>query len=339
MPRSTLLSRYFDFESRLSGCRSEVDRESLMELDGMLRRHAWRVTSGLIAFVLTLALGFYTFGNGKLSVWECLFVAAGLTLSTGLVAITAWARPAAFSNRPTRRIFVMVILAVVGGVFGAYVAEPGGWASFVKNMERVGPGVLFAGAFMGLMLAALATGISMLRSRARLREARLAEALASARLAALQAQVEPHFLFNTLGAIGELAEPGSPAAAELCGHLVDFLRGSLDALRAGTSTLGADLGVVASYLRVMSVRTGPRFQWSIDAADSLRDVPLPPAMTISLVENAIKHGIEPYPGAAEIRVFARADDTTLTITVEDTGCRPARRSSRRVRTGQHPASG
>ncbi len=319
MARPSLMTRFLDLESRINGCRAEIDREALLELEGWLRRHAWRATFFTAAIVLLLALGFYTLGNGKLSILECLSVAFGMTMSVSLVVLTAWARPAAFSNRPVRRILMMVVLATVGGLVGAFFAEPNGWPAFVSNMERVGPSVLFAAGFLGLILAGLATGISMLRSRARLREAQLAQSVAAARIAALQAQVEPHFLFNTLGAIVELAEPGSPAAAGLCRHLVDFLRGSLGSLRAGTSTLGADLDVVRAYLQVMAIRIGPRLTWSVQADDTLRDLPLPPALTISLVENAIKHGIEPFPDAASVRLAASATATTLTITVEDTG--------------------
>lgn len=311
----------------------EADQCAIGELDATLRTNAWRLSFGTLGFIVFLACGLYLFGDGKLSVLESLGASAGLTLSLAMVIVGAWTRPASLAKHRLRRILVVVILATCGGAFGAFLAESGGWSAFVETMARKGPLVIFVTATLGLVMALLATGLAMLRQRemvaiearfraesdARLREEQLAHRVVDAQLAALQAQVEPHFLFNTLGAITELAEPSSPAAAELCRQLVDFLRGSLDALRAGATTLGADVEVAAAYLKVMATRLGPRMCWAIDVPEALRKVALPPAMTISLVENAIKHGIEPWPDAATIAISARAEGESIVLVVADTG--------------------
>lgn len=314
----------------------EAERCDIAELDATLRKNGWGLSLGTLGFVVLLACGLYLFRDGKRTVFESLAASAGLTFSLAMVVIWAWTRPSSFVRHPARRILWMMMLAMIGGLFGAFLTESD-WPKFVADLERVGPLIVVVTALMGLLMALLATGLAMLRQReivavearvraeadARLREEQLAHRVVDARLAALQAQVEPHFLFNTLGAITELAEPASPAAAELCRQLVDFLRGSLDAsldaLRAGTTTLGADVDIATAYLQVMATRLGPRLRWAIDVPESLRKVALPPAMTISLVENAIKHGVEPWPEAATIAISARVERDVLVLVVEDTG--------------------
>ena len=309
---------------------AEAERCGVTELDATLRKNGWGLSFGMLGFIVFLACGLYLFGSGKFSVLESLGASAGLTVSLGIVIVGAWTRPASLVKHRSRRIVLFVILAACGGAIGAFITEP---TAFVETMAKKGPLVIFATATLGLLMALLATGLAMLRQRekvaieasiraesaARLREEQLAHRVVDARLAALQAQVEPHFLFNTLGAITELAEPSSPAAAELCRQLVDFLRGSLGALRAGTTTLGTDIDIATAYLQVMATRLGRRMSWSIDVSEPLREVALPPAMTISLVENAIKHGIEPWPEAATIAISARVDREGLVLVVEDTG--------------------
>ena len=260
---------------RMLGRRAEAEPCDIGELQAKLRTNAWRLSFATLGFVAYLGGGLYLFGNGKLGILQSLAASAGLTLSLVVVVVGAWTRSASLVRHRSRRILVTVILTICGGALGAYMTEPNGWPGFVESMARKGPLVIFTAATVGLLMILFATGLAMLRQReivvaearvraeadARLREEQFARRVADAQLAALQAQVEPHFLFNTLGAITELAEPSSPAAAELCRQLVDFLRGSLGALRAGTTTLGADVDVATAYLQVMATRLGPRMRW------------------------------------------------------------------------------
>ncbi len=101
---------------------------------------------------------------------------------------------------------------------------------------------------------------------------------------------------------------------------MQFLRGSLSGLRAGSTTLGADLDLVSDYLEVMTIRMGDRLTWWVDVPVELRSAPLPAAMVISLVENAIKHGIEPWAPPASTGIVVRDIDAQLVVVVEDTGC-------------------
>jgi sensor histidine kinase YesM len=156
---------------------------------------------------------------------------------------------------------------------------------------------------------------------------RLAKQASEARLRLLQAQIEPHFLFNTLGAVQQLAERRAPDAAALTGHLIRFLRSSMSSFRNEASTLGNELALVESYLQVMASRLGPRLRHHIAVPAELLSYSVRPTLLITLVENAIKHGIEPAPGGgqinltAQIEVIEEAASTSrrLVIEVADTG--------------------
>jgi len=135
----------------------------------------------------------------------------------------------------------------------------------------------------------------------------------------LRAQIEPHFLFNTLGAVQQLAEHGAPRAAELTAHLIDFLRGSMSDMRSEQVTLETEFGLVESYLRVMQIRLGERLRYRIDLPPALAATPIPSMLVLTLAENAIKHGIEPSLAGGEIVVDAHDDAGTVRIGVRDSG--------------------
>jgi hypothetical protein len=147
------------------------------------------------------------------------------------------------------------------------------------------------------------------------------------RLGVLQAQIEPHFLFNTLASLRVLVSQDPPRAEATIDALVDHLRATIPKIREDNgglhSTLAQQFEICRSYLALMQIRMGERFSYSIDLPEDLRDVAFPPLMLISLVENAVKHGIEPKPGPAAIRLLATTVDTTsgvrLRVEVADTG--------------------
>ena len=140
-----------------------------------------------------------------------------------------------------------------------------------------------------------------------------------AELKLMQAQVEPHFLFNTLASVQYLTETDPPQAGRLLGHLIGYLRAALPQLRASSTTLGKEAELARAYLNILQMRIGPRLAFDIDVPAELRDHPLPPNLLISLVENAIKHGIEPAAAGGVVSVAARRDGDALLVTVSDTG--------------------
>ncbi len=150
---------------------------------------------------------------------------------------------------------------------------------------------------------------------------------ADLRLMVLQAQVEPHFLFNTLASVHSLIRQDPARAEATLEALVDHLRVTLPKLRTNVgnahSTLAEQLEICRSYLTVMKVRMGPRFTFVIDVDPALQQHPFPPLLLISLVENAIKHGIERTTGNGQIMLNAAVESLTeaqqLVISVVDTG--------------------
>jgi LytS/YehU family sensor histidine kinase len=139
----------------------------------------------------------------------------------------------------------------------------------------------------------------------------------------LQAQVEPHFLFNTLASVRALVRQEPAQAEATLDALVDYLRATIPKLRdedsALHSTLGQQLDLCASYLELMRLRTAGRLSYSIDVDDALRALPFPPMLLISLVENAIKHGVEPKPGPGKVTIAVERRERDLHVSVIDDG--------------------
>lgn len=140
-----------------------------------------------------------------------------------------------------------------------------------------------------------------------------------ARMAAMQAQVEPHFLFNTLASIDHLIEVDASRASKMQKNLISLLRASMPALRDAETSLGRELAVVRPYLEILKVRMEDRLQTAVTISEGLNSADFPPMMLQSLVENAIKHGLEPKPEGGKLTVDAEIMHGKLAVTVADTG--------------------
>ena len=142
---------------------------------------------------------------------------------------------------------------------------------------------------------------------------------ADARLAALQAQMNPHFLFNALNTVAALVRTDPRAAESTIEHLSDVLRRTLERTRLTDGTVGEEIDYVRSYIAIEAERLGPRLtmEWAID--DAARGARLPPLTIQPLVENAITHAIAPRLAGGRIRVSAAGVDGRLRVTVEDDG--------------------
>lgn len=140
-----------------------------------------------------------------------------------------------------------------------------------------------------------------------------------AKLAALQGQIEPHFLFNTLANVRALVKQDAFAAEHMLHHLITYLRAAMPDLRSPTTTLGQELERAEAYLRIMQLRLGQRLRFSIEATTQARACLIPPLALMSLVENAIKHAIEPSPAGGSVQVHALCEDAFLLLTVSDDG--------------------
>ncbi|MDR7295880.1 signal transduction histidine kinase [Pelomonas aquatica] len=147
----------------------------------------------------------------------------------------------------------------------------------------------------------------------------MARQLAEARLAVLQAQIEPHFLFNTLATVQYLLKSDPAAADFLLNQLTRYLRLAMPAMRQFSSTLGREFELTDAYLQIARLRMGGRLDVNVDLPQALSDVEFPPLVVQTLVENAIKHGVEPKTGPVRIRVFARQVGSELHVGVQDNG--------------------
>ena len=134
-----------------------------------------------------------------------------------------------------------------------------------------------------------------------------------AELKMMQAQVEPHFLFNTLASVQYLTETDPREASRLLGHLLAYLRAALPQLRTATTTLGQEIALIEAYLNVFKTRMGPRLEFSIEVPEALRGHAFPPVLLISIVENAITHGLEPQAEGGSVRIEAMRDGDRLRV--------------------------
>jgi hypothetical protein len=143
--------------------------------------------------------------------------------------------------------------------------------------------------------------------------------LTVAKLNLLHAQVEPHFLYNTLASAQVLTRTDPARADEMLGNLIQYLRHSLPRTEDAPSTIGEELERARAYLDILKIRMGPRLQLQVDVPDALRGVLFPTMMLQTLVENAIKHGLEPKPGGGTVWILARQVDNAVAVTVADDG--------------------
>ncbi len=254
--------------------------------------------------------------------------AIGLTIAACCWSVAPWVERADGDPRVAVPLFGIAI--AIGVPLGMLLASALVRAWFPESpVPTRGP--------MSLRTAVLSLSVAIAASmvfygRERLRHARTRvesegwralaaeRSAAHAQLQALRAQVEPHFLFNTLANVSALIDRDPAAARALVDELARHLRATLHHARAETTTLGEELDVTASLLAIMKRRLGDRLQWRFDVPDALRAATVPPMLVQPLVENAVKHGIEPAAGGGTIEVRARGGaDGGVVVEVADTG--------------------
>jgi hypothetical protein len=197
------------------------------------------------------------------------------------------------------------------------------------DMYRIGIGAAMILVLVPLFIVAVVVKFFGDRSRASQRVAdakrreaeyhRMGQQVTEAKLAALQAQVEPHFLYNTLASVQALTEVDPAKASEMTGHLIQYLRNALPKMRESVSTVGQEIELARAYLNILQMRMGKRLAFEIDVAQELMEMPFPPLMLPSLVENAIKHGLEPQREGGTVRIAAALAGGRISLSVSDTG--------------------
>jgi LytS/YehU family sensor histidine kinase len=145
-----------------------------------------------------------------------------------------------------------------------------------------------------------------------------------ARLHRLQAQVAPHFLFNTLANVQALVDAGSPQASAVLRSLIAYLRAAVPLLHQPAATLGRELQLVQAYLELMHMRMPDRLQFALHADESALALPCPPTTLLTLVENAVRHGIDPSEegGRIDVHVQRRGDRCVIRVCDDGVGLQP-----------------
>ena len=321
---------YGRLEARNLAKLTPVERADLLAFDAAFKKRLWRNIFLFIAIWLAMAV-LSKFALGRIG-WFGASMLSGLVLISLTFTLTgAWFGPSRFKIG-VKSLAVFLGMAITGAVVGGIAAKlalTGDLSTVLAQFVPVAPQILIGGLITGLVYAVLMVSIVQYRRTqlqrnnadlARLaQQERMRRQLADARLKLMQAQVEPHFLFNTLASVQQLAESKAPEAAQLTAQLITFLRAGLASLREDTTTLAREFKAIDAYLMIMKTRMQDRLAFELDLPDALAEISMPPAMLISLVENAIKHGLEPNPDGGKISVMARLENERLRLTVSDTG--------------------
>ncbi|GAB4043089.1 MAG: hypothetical protein Fur0014_15580 [Rubrivivax sp.] len=232
-----------------------------------------------------------------------------------LIPLLGKTRIRGFSNGQRAAFFTGVPLfgVAVGWPLGVWMVEGSGtW------FERAGPGAI-AGM---VMFGALISFIFFQIFNAKARQAEAEKRAAESQLRLLQAQMEPHFLFNTLAGVLTLIDAEPARAKAMLESFTDYLRATLATLRRDQGPLAAELDLAEAYLKLMQLRMEDRLRYEIDADEAARAARVPPLLLQPLVENAIHHGLEPKLEGGTVRIRARIEGDRLQISVSDDGLGP-----------------
>jgi sensor histidine kinase YesM len=233
-------------------------------------------------------------------------------------------------SKPPKLAFLMVAaLAVLVAQVGGMTWFNWVWSNRLPSLNVIGSARTLGLGLFTLSVCAAASiffysreQISQLEAKAadeRARAELVARQALQAQLQMLQAQIEPHMLFNTLANLQGLIGFDPERAQRMLDHLIQYLRATLLTSRAETTTLGQEFALMEAYLGLMSVRMGQRLSYALHLPAALRDTVLPPMLLQPLVENAIQHGLEPKIDGGNIDVSAELAGAMLRLTVTDSG--------------------
>jgi len=262
-----------------------------------------------IAGILTLLMPHIPFWNEfiyaqciGLSVMGINVMIAGF-IGKGVARMAVWS-----ITLPGSVILGLTLAFAIGGV--------GGWSDG-NALNAIAIGLFFG--LIGTITFLLSERIEVEKTQRRLLIGESEKREVVAHLKLLQAQIEPHFLFNTLANANSLIDSDPVLAKKLLERLNDWLRIALTRARSEHATLGDELDMLENYLQILKIRFGERLRWHIDVNEEVRLLSFPPMLLQPLVENAVRHGIEPKMGGGDICISAAIDGEILRIEVSDTG--------------------
>jgi MFS family permease len=295
-----------------------------MTLPGLLEGLSWRRVAWTVALAALVAAGIVCFFVN--TYLDLLVIALCVGFSIMLLVTIAGNLRIRGLPREARQMIAVVLGSVIGTIITSIVKgrNPIAMLQHDEALWRVLITASLGIGFGGVILLVFMYREQKARAAA---EAHCAEAerqkiekqMVVAQLKTMQAQVEPHFLFNTLATVQHLVEVDPPRASQMLGSLIAYLRAALPQMREASTTVGREFALVRAYLEVLHVRMGSRLAFTFDLPPGLVDRPMPPMMLISLVENAVKHGLEPVEAGGCIDLSARKTGNELHIQVSNTG--------------------
>ena len=256
----------------------------------------------VINFIISQSIG--------LSICTCMFIAHRFFDQVG----------------PFLKAVLVVAALIVGTIGGSYI---GSFLSGINPADLFAKHSLFQLLFLGVMFGAIITYFFSSRellaeSRAQIQEEKIKRLTSEKRateanLKLLQAQIEPHFLFNTLSNVLSLLDTNPQRGKSMLIDFIQYLRISLTKIREETATLEQEMAMIRAYLKIFKVRMGDRLTYQIDLPEHLGSIPFPPMLIQPLVENAIKHGLEPKIDGGDILIRGIESNDHLRLEVIDTG--------------------
>ncbi|WP_353193355.1 histidine kinase [Pandoraea pnomenusa] len=273
----------------------------------------WRELVGILLFNTAIALGLWFIGFGgtfvqNLVFSQCIGISITVLVDGGRRAIWRDGAP------PMLPFLLLVAFGCTAGLAGGIAIGTALLGLPMSMWRPVGGHSMSIVLIIALVATAAGTyhgwsraRLSQLREAAAqqaLREASVERQLVRSQLQTLQAQLEPHFLFNVLANLDSLIVSDPARARSLLGHLNKFLRASLAATRADVTTLADEFALLDALLAIQQVRFGERLRYAFDLPADCRDVGVPPMLVQPLVENAVKHGVEPLTEGAAVDIRA-----------------------------------
>ncbi|GAB2573948.1 hypothetical protein GCM10027034_00090 [Ramlibacter solisilvae] len=286
----------------------------------------WRRIALVVALAAAAAAAFYPMSHNT---YIELF---GETLFVGVLLLAAYTGAGAWKQNLAPRWVVQLLAVAVaapigplvvqlltaGGDFSAFVASKGHVRGYV--MVTLGAMVIGIMVALGALFRERNASARALLLQFQLERETLQRQAADARLKLMTAQIQPHFLLNTLANVQELVESGSPRAAPVFRSLIAYFRAAMPQLQQEDATLADEDRLVQAYLELMHMRMPDRLSYSVRIGDEVKSLRFPPMALLTLVENAIEHGVDPACEPAHVEVGARRDGSSaIHLWVSDTG--------------------
>lgn len=247
--------------------------------------------------------------------------AIGNSIALLAIAANVLSESAGYTTRRSR-ILIMIVVTPIGVFLGLWIARlllgiPSSPVAYLQQKDQ-----LLITAFIAILASALFNWHQSRRRRMSQLELQAAEQrhkAESARHAMLRAQLDPHMLFNTLANLRALIEIDQQRAIDMLDHLDHFLRATLKSSQSTSHTLSDEFSILQDYLELMKIRLGSRLTYTWSLPPEHAEIKVPALILQPVVENAIRHGIEPQIDPGEVQVSAYSENNHLVLQVIDTG--------------------